>query len=348
MEKIKIGNKWAGDEEPCFIIAEAGVNHNGSLELAKKLVDIAVKSGVDAVKFQTFKAGEVTTINADIAAYAKKNIGKKLKQIDLIKKVELKYDDFKILKKYCDKKDIIFLSTPHSFDAIDFLEDLVPAYKFGSGDLTNTPALKHAAKKNKPIILGTGMSTIQEVKKAIKTIKKEGNDEIIALHCTTNYPCPIWEVNLKAMSTMKKELGCLVGYSDHTLGLLVPTIAVAMGACVLEKHFTIDRNLPGPDHKASLEPNELKKMVKEIRDTEKALGSYHKEPTNTEKKVMKLVRKSMVAKKDIKKGTIIAQDMLTVKRPGTGISPVDIDNIIGKKTKQDISKNEILRYDMVE
>lgn len=347
IKKIKIGDKLVGEKEPCFIIAEAGVNHNGRLDLAKKLVDIAVKSKADAVKFQTFKAENLTTKKADVAPYVKKNIGKKTKQIDLIKKIELKYEDFKKLKKYCDKKNIIFLSTPHSFDAIDFLEKLVPAYKIGSGDITNIPTLRQVAKKDKPIILGTGMSTIQEIKQAVKTIKKEGNNQIITLHCTTNYPCPIEDVNLNAMITMKKELDCLIGYSDHTLGTIVPVAATALGACVLEKHFTIDRKLPGPDHKASLEPDELENMIKQIREIEKALGSYDKKPTEREKKIMKLVRKSIVVKKDIKKGTTISKDMLIIKRPGTGLKPNEIDKIIGMKTKRDIKKDEVLQQNMV-
>jgi N-acetylneuraminate synthase len=347
IKKIKIGDRIVGEKEPSFIIAEAGVNHNGRLDLAEKLVDVAVKSKADAVKFQTFKAEDLTTKKADSASYAEKNIGRKTKQIDLIKKIELEYEDFKKLKKYCDKKKIIFLSTPHSFDAIDFLEKLIPAYKIGSGDITNIPTLRHVAKKGKPIILGTGMSTIQEIKQAVKTIKKEGNNQIIALHCTTNYPCPIEDVNLNAMITMKKELDCLIGYSDHTLGTIVPIAATTLGACVLEKHFTIDRKLPGPDHKASLEPDELKNMVEQIREVEKALGSYDKKPTEREKKIMKLVRKSIVAKKDIKKGTTIKKDMLIIKRPGTGLKPNEIDKIIGMKTKRDIKKDEVLQQNMV-
>jgi len=284
----------------------------------------------------------------DIAKYAKKNIGKNLPQISMLKKFELKYEDFKLLKDYCDKKDIIFLSTPHSFDAIDFLEDLVPTYKFGSGDITNIPAMRHAAKKGKPIILGTGMSTLEEIKSAIDAIKSEGNKQIIALHCTTNYPCPMGEVNLRAMITMQKELDCLVGYSDHTLGILTPIMAVALGATIIEKHFTIDKSLPGPDHHASLEPNELKNMVKEIRNTEKNLGTFDKKPTESEKEIMKFVRKSIVAKKDIGKGFIIEKDMIAIKRPGTGLKPHDLDKIIGKKSKRQISKDEILQLDMVE
>lgn len=348
MKTIKISNKLVGENQPTFIIAEAGVNHNGKLELAKRLVDVAVEAGADAVKFQTFKSEGVVTAGLNSADYAKKNIGKDVGQLEMIKSLELNYEDFVSLKNYCDKKEIIFLSTPHSFDAIDFLEDLVPAYKFGSGDITNIPALRHAAKKGKPIILGTGMSTLDEVGYAINAIKSEGNEQIIALHCTTNYPCPLEDVNLSAMITIKRELDCLVGYSDHTLGLSVPIIATAMGAAVIEKHFTIDKSLPGPDHKASLEPDELKSMIKEIRKTEKVLGSFDKKPTKSEKKIMNLVRKSIVTKKDIEKGTIVSEDMIVIKRPGTGLNPSDLDKIIGKKARRYIAKDEIFQLNMVE
>ena len=348
MKIIRIGSREIGIGKPCFIIGEAGVNHNGQLNIAKKLVDAAVYAGVDAVKFQTFKSEGVTTRNAQIADYAKKNIRKNLKQLDMIKKYELSYEDFIVLKKYCDKKNIIFLSTPHSFDAIDFLESIVPAYKFGSGDITNIPTLKYAAKKGKPIILGTGMSTMKEVKQAVNTIKSEGNNQIIALHCTTNYPCPLDEVNLNAMITMQEKLDCIIGYSDHTLGVTVPIMAITLGAVVIEKHFTLNRNLPGPDHKASLEPEELKKMVTEIRNAEKALGIYEKKPTKSEEKLMKLVRKSIVAEKEIKKGSIIEKHMITFKRPGTGLPPTEINKIIGKKANRHIIKDEIFKLDMVE
>lgn len=348
MKTIKISNKPVGEGYPTFIIAEAGVNHNGKLEQAKKLIDIAVEAGADAVKFQTFKSENLVSSNLENADYVKKNIGKKLTQSEMIKSLELKYEEFKELKNYCDKKGIIFLSTPHSFDAIDFLEDLVPAYKFGSGDITNMPALKHAAKKGKPIILSTGMSTLNEVKFAIDAIKSEGNNQIITLHCTTDYPCPIKEVNLRAMITMQKELDCLVGYSDHTSGIITPIVATALGAVIIEKHFTIDKNLPGPDHKASLEPDELKRMVNKIRETEEILGSYEKKPTKSEEKIMNLVRKSIVAIKEIEKGTIINKNMIAVKRPGVGVSPSQIDKIIGKKAKRTIAKDEIFQADMVE
>ena len=337
-----------GVGHPCFIIAEAGVNHNGELELAKKLVDIAVTAHADAVKFQTYIAEGVVTSGTDIADYARDNIGKNMKQIDMLKKYELTYNDFTTLKEYCDKKNIIFLSSPHSFDAIDFLQDLVPVYKFGSGDLTNLPALQYAAKKNKPLLLGTGMATLTEVKEAIRAITSLGNTQIILLHCTTSYPCSYEDVNLRAMMTMQHELDCLVGYSDHTSGILVPPLAVALGATVLEKHFTLDKTLSGPDHIASLEPKELTEMIRQIRDVEKILGSPEKKPTDSEKLIMDNVRKSIVAGKNIRKGEIIEKKMLMVKRPGIGISPADIEKIIGKKTKRDISIDEILRWDMVE
>jgi len=263
----------------------------------------------------------------------------------MIKCFELKYDDFIFLKKYCDKKKIIFLSSPHSFDAIDFLDDLVPAYKFGSGDLTNFPALKHAAKKKKPMILGTGMANLKEIKEAVDIIKKTGNRQIICLHCTTNYPCPLDEVNLNAMDSMKKNLDCYIGYSDHTLGTIVPIAAVTMGARVIEKHFTIDKGLTGPDHRASLEPNQLKEMIIQIRDIEKSLGSNEKKPNRSEKEIMKYVRKSIVAKIDIKRGEIIKKDMISIKRPGTGLSPKDFDFVIGKKAKKSIKKDGLIYKD---
>jgi len=348
MDKIKIGKRSIGKSYPCFVIAEAGVNHNGQIKLAKKLIDAAITAGADAVKFQTFKPEELATKTAGVANYAKRNLGKSIDQLTLLKNVILQYEDFKILKKYCDDKGIIFLSTPHSFDAIDFLDELVPAYKFGSGDITNLPSLEYAAGKHKPMILGTGMATLQDVKEAIRVIKTTGNDQIIALHCTTNYPCPLEEVNLRAMITMQQELDCLVGYSDHTSGITVPIMSTAFGAVILEKHLTLDKNLPGPDHKASLEPDEFTQMVIEIRNAEKALGSFEKKPTSSEKNMMSLVRKSIVANQDIKPGTVISHTMLSFKRPGIGLPPAQMENIIGKKAKHPIAKDEIIRFDMVE
>jgi N,N'-diacetyllegionaminate synthase len=345
---MKINNRKIGQNNPCFIIAEAGVNHNGKISCAKKLVDIAVTAGADAVKFQTYKSEGVVIDNIGICRYQKENIGKEIKQIDMIKEFELSYDDFCLLKKYCDEKNIIFLSTPHSFDAIDFLEDKMPMYKFGSGDITNIPALTYAAKKQKPIILGTGMSTLQEINQAIDAIKNTGNHEIIILHCTTNYPCPFDEVNLNVLKTLSKELKCLIGYSDHTMGLTVPIMAVTLGACVLEKHFTINRTLPGPDHKASLEPDELTKMIKYIREVEIAMGSYEKIPTKSEIKIKDIIRKSIVSATTITKGTIIKKEHLTIKRPGTGIQPFEMEKLIGKQTKKTIKNNTIITWDDIQ
>ena len=343
-----IKNRTIGVGHPCFVIAEAGVNHNGELHLAKKLVDASVAARADAVKFQTFTPQGVVVQNTSIAEYAQNNIEKNMKQIDMLKKYALNYDHFIDLKEYCDRKNIIFLSSPHSFDAIDFLDPLVPAYKFGSGDLTNISALQHAAKKNKPMILGTGMATLEEVKHAYQAVLSMGNTQIILLHCTTNYPCSYEEVNLRAMSTMQHELNCLVGYSDHTQGHLVSAVALALGASVIEKHITLDRNLPGPDHKASLEPHEFTDMICQIRNVEKILGSSEKRPTESEKAIRKTVRKSIITARNIKKGEIITRDMVVIKRPGSGISPAEIEKIIGKKTKKDITVDEILHWDMVE
>lgn len=345
---ILIKNKRIGENNKIFIIAEAGVNHNGKLSLAKKLVDAAKRAGADAVKFQTFRTENVVTGTAPMAEYQRKNIGRKESQKDMLKKLELKYEAFKELKNYCDRNKIIFLSTPHSEDTIDFLESLIPAYKIGSGDLTNFPFLERVAKKGKPIILGTGMSTLKEVHDALNVIHKQGNRDIIILHCTTQYPCPLEEVNLRAMITLKEKLKCLVGYSDHTLGITVPVLAASLGAVVIEKHITLDKSLPGPDHKASLEPREFREMVKKIREVEIALGSNEKKPTEHEKKILKLVRKSIVAKKDIAKGTKITREMLAIKRPGTGIEPKFLERIIRKISMSDIKKDDLIKFKKLE
>ena len=335
-------------EGSVLIIAEAGVNHNGKISLAKKLVDAAKEAGADAVKFQTFKAENIVTKKAAMASYQTKNIKKEETQQEMLKKVELDYKDFIELKRYCDEKEIVFLSTPHTEDAVDFLESLVPVYKVGSGDLTNLPFLKKIGEKGKPIILSTGMSYLEEVKEAVEAIRQTSNEQIVLLHCTTNYPCPFEEVNLKAMQTLQKNFGDLIiGYSDHTLGIVVPIMAVAMGAQVLEKHFTLDKNLPGPDHKSSLEPEELEEMVKSVRDAERALGSGLKKPTRSEEEIKKLIRKSIVARIDIPKGTRITRDMLLIKRPGTGIESKYLNKILGKKAKKEIKRDELIYWEAI-
>lgn len=345
MKEIKIGKKIISKEPPCFIIGEVGVNHNGSFELAKKLVDVAKEAGVDAVKFQTFKAENIVTPDAKQAEYQIKNIGKKESQYEMLERLELSYSDFRKLKKYCDKKKIIFLSTPHSCEKdVDLVVELCPAIKVGSGDLTNLPILKYIAGKKLPIILSTGMATLDEIREAVETIKKQGNNKIILLHCTTNYPCPLEEVNLRAMKSLEREFNLPIGYSDHTSGIMVPIIAVSTGAIIIEKHFTLDKNLPGPDHKASLEPKELREMVEKIRETEKILGSAIKKPTKSEEKIKKVGRKSIVAKMDISKGEKITGTMLVIKRPGMGIPPKYINKIIGRKTKENIKADELISF----
>lgn len=356
MKSIKISNKLISRYKSCFIIAEAGVNHNGSLELAKKLVDAAKDAGADAVKFQTFKSEDLVGEKTPMAKYQEENTGNSETQLQMLKKLELSYNDFEALKKYCDEKNIIFLSTPHTEDAIDFLDKLVQAYKIGSGDLTNIPFLKKAAKKQKPVILGTGMSTLEEVKEALSAIYEEGNKKVIMLHCTTNYPCPRNEVNLRAMNAMQNELGCLVGYSDHTLGIDVAQMAAKLGAVVIEKHFTLDRGLEGPDHKASLEPDELKEMVAEIKSggyrgielDEEILGSWEKKPAKGEIENAKTARKSIVASRAIKKGEKFSLENLAIKRPGTGLRPKEIYNISGKLAAHDIKKDEIIAMESIQ
>jgi len=345
--KIKIGGKLIGAGNPCFIIAEAGVNHNGKLSLAKKLVDKAKEAGVDAVKFQTFKAENIVTKEAKQAKYQTKNIGKKESQFAMLKRLELSYADFRNLKKYCARKKIIFLSTPHSSkEDVDIVAELCPVIKIASGDLTNLPFLKYIAKKDLPIILSTGMANLREVKEAVKTILSI-NKKIILLHCTTNYPTPVNEVNLRAMFTMGEEFNLPVGYSDHTQGMEVSLAAAAMGACVIEKHFTLNKKLPGPDHKASLGPEELKAMVRGIRNIQAALGDGTKKPTPSEMETAKVARKSIVAAKNIKKGTEIREDMLVIKRPGTGIAPKYFNEILGKKAKKDIKKEFLINWEQL-
>jgi len=344
---VKIGNKFIGENQPVFIIAEAGVNHNGSLAMAKKLVDAAKAAGADAIKFQTFKSEDLVTQGAGMAKYQEKNTGKKESQLSMLKKLELKNQDFIALKKYCDKKNIMFLSTAHTKDAVDFLNPLMPAFKIASGDLTNVPFLQAVAKNKKPMIVSTGMADMKEIQEAVATIIKAGNQKIIVLHCTTNYPCPLKEVNLKAMITLKKKFGLPVGYSDHTEGIWVSVMAAAMGATALEKHFTLDKSLPGPDHKASLEPKGLQEMVDKVREVEKILGSGIKKPTASEKNIALVARKSIVAKKDILKGQKVTGNMLTVKRPGSGIEPKYLNKIIGKYAKEDIKKESLVKWNQV-
>lgn len=326
-----------------FVIAEAGVNHNGSLELAKELVDAAKDAGADCVKFQTFVSKNIVSKNAVKAEYQKQQTEPEESQQDMLKKLELSFDEFVELNEYCKSKDIEFMSTAFDFDSIEVLDSLeMGIWKIPSGDITNLPYLIKIAKLNKPVILSTGMSTMEDIRSAIKALKENGVAELTVLHCTTEYPTPFEDVNLRAMNTIKEEFGVKVGYSDHTKGIEVPIAAVALGATVIEKHFTLDRNMEGPDHKASLEPNELKAMVDSIRHIELALGNGMKQPAESEKKNMAVARKSIIASKDIKAGEIFTEENLTVKRPGDGISPMIWFDVIGKSAPRDFEEDELI------
>lgn len=319
-----------------YIIAEAGVNHNGRLDLALQLCDAAKSAGVDAVKFQTWKTEKIATRSAPLATYQEENIkGDSESQFEMLKKLELSYNNFRIIKEYCEKIEIQFLSTPDEDESLDFLVNLgLPLIKISSGEVTNIPFLRKIASKHRPTILSTGMSNINDVQMAYQTLVDYGASDISLLHCTTNYPCPYDEVNLKAMQTMKQIFPqCTVGYSDHTMGIEVPIAAVAMGAEIIEKHFTLDKTLEGPDHKASLEPNELKAMVDAIRHIEISLGDGVKRPNKSELEVCKVVQKSIVAKSQISVGDELNESNLTVKRIGGGISASRWDEVIGQKAK---------------
>lgn len=325
------------------VIAEAGVNHNGNLELALRMVDKAKEAGADIVKFQTFIPEEVVSMYAPKARYQENNTDKNESQLDMVRKLVLKNEEFIGLKKYCGSKGIGFLSTPFDLASIDFLNRIgCSLWKIPSGEITNYPYLVKLAKYGKPIILSTGMSTLEEIADAIKILKNNGAGEITLLHCTTEYPAPFGEVNLNAMLTLKKEFGCKVGYSDHTQGMEVSIAAVAMGASVIEKHFTLDKDMEGPDHKASLEPIELKNMVKAIRNVESALGSSKKEPTISEIKNLAVARKSIIAAREIKAGELLTQENLATKRPGTGISPMKWEKVLGTRAIRDFSEDELI------
>jgi N-acetylneuraminate synthase/N,N'-diacetyllegionaminate synthase len=346
---IKIANKIISEDSPVFIIAEAGVNHNGNLEIAMKLVDAACDAGADAVKFQIFNADKLVIRDAEKAEYQKLTTTSNETQYDMLKKLELSYEDHLKIMEYCKKRNIVYLATPFDYESVDMLDRLnIFAYKIGSGDITNIPFLKYIGEKEKPIILSTGMSNLGEVEEAIEVIKSTGNDNLILLHCTSNYPTEYKDVNLNAMITMKNAFRLPVGYSDHTLGTEVAIAAVSIGAVVIEKHFTLDKNMPGPDHKASLEVRELKQMIKSIRNIEAALGNGIKRCTENEENVKKVVRKSIIAAVDIPSGSIITEEMLTIKRPGTGLHPRFFNYLIGKKAKVPILKDTIVEPSMFE
>ena len=326
-----------------FIIAEAGDNHNGNIDLAYRLVDVAKEAGADCVKFQTFITEEVVSVYAEKAEYQKQNTDSNDSQYDMIKKLELSFEDFKKIKKYCDDREILFLSTAFDIPSIEFLEEInIPFWKIPSGEITNLPYLIRIAQTHKDIILSTGMADMDEIKEAVDVLKKNGAGEITILHCTTEYPAPFDEINLNAMDSIRDEFNCKVGYSDHTLGTLVPVAAVVKGAKVIEKHFTLDKNMEGPDHKASLEPAELKEMIDSIRTIELVLGDGEKTPSDTEIKNKIIARKSIVARVDIDKGDVFTEHNITCKRPGNGISPMKWYDVLGKKASRAFRKDELI------
>ena len=329
--------------EKVYIIAEAGDNHNGDFNTALKLVDVAKRAGADCVKFQTFVTEEIISKYAEMAEYQKKNTGKEESQFEMVKRLELSFDEFRKIKEYCDRVGIQFLSTPFDLKSVDFLNELgVPFFKIPSGEITNYPYLIKIAHTGKPVVMSTGMCEPDEILAAINVLEKNGSGEITLLHCNTEYPTPLKDVNLYAMRTMKKMFGKKVGYSDHTKGIEVPVAAVALGACVIEKHFTLDKNMPGPHHKASLEPDELGRMVKNIRNIEIALGDGVKRVSESERKNIAIARKSIVARRNIQEGEILTEENLAVKRPGTGINPMQWMEVLGTRAVRDFKEDELI------
>ena len=349
MDTIHIDSRKIGWGEPVFIIAEAGVNHNGDLQTAEKMVDVAAEAGADAVKFQTFRADEVVSEAAPKARYQIENTGEGGSQLEMLKRLELSPDAHRKLIERCHARGIMFLSTPFDFPSADLLERLsVPAYKVPSGEITNWPFLEHIASKGKPVILSTGMSDLNEVEQAVKVLRAAGCSELLILHATSSYPATAASSNLRAMQTLSDSFHTPIGLSDHTIGIEVALAATALGACILEKHFTLDRSLPGPDHKASLEPAELRSLVSGIRAVESALGDGRKQPTPSEEDVRRVARRSIVARRIIPSGTLIARDLLTYKRPGTGIPPSRLGDVLGRKTTRTIPGDTLIRFEDLE
>lgn len=334
-----------------FIIAEAGVNHNGSMDLAKKLIDAAIDARVDAVKFQTFIAENIVSKDAAKADYQKSTTGENENQLDMIKKLQLSFDNFVELKEYCELKGIMFLSTPFDMDSVEFLKTLnMGLWKIPSGEITNLTYLQKIGSYNEEVIFSTGMSTLEDIKNALEVLTKSGTakEKISVLHCNTEYPTPFAQVNLEAMLHIKNEFDVTVGYSDHTLGIEVPIAAVALGAKIIEKHFTLDRNMIGPDHLASLEPSELKEMVSYVRNIELAIsGSRVKELSESEKKNILIVRKSIHFSTDLEKGHLLEENDFIAMRPGTGISPMRISEFIGRKLKVSVKEKTLLTEDCI-
>jgi N-acetylneuraminate synthase len=346
-KRLDLNGISVGHSHPCFIIAEAGVNHNGNIELALRLVDAAADARASAVKFQTFKAIRLVTSTAPKAEYQQRNTGGGGSQLEMLRRLELSVEDHQRIMARCTERGIMFLSTPFDHDSVELLENLrVPAFKVSSGDLTNLPLLEQLASKRKPIILSTGMGTLGEVEDAVRCLESV-EAEFVLLHCVSNYPAAHGETNLRAMLTMKTAFDVLVGYSDHTLGNEASFAAVALGACVIEKHFTLDRNLPGPDHAASAEPHELGHLVEGIRRIEAALGHGRKMPTPSELKTAEVARKSLVAACDIPAGTVFTDDLIAIKRPGTGLPPIMRAYLLNRRVVRDLPAGTLIRLEDV-
>jgi len=346
---IQKNRKKIGDNEPCFIVAEAGVNHNGDIEIAQRLIDAAVEAGADAIKFQTFNADLLVTPHAQKARYQKKSTSTSESQYQMIKRLELPQHTFKKLSDYANMRKILFFSSPFDMKSVDILERIeVPLYKIPSGEITNLPLLTYIAKKGKPIILSTGMATFEEIDEAINIIKNEGVEDIILLYCVTSYPAKMESLDLNVISSLRNRYHLPVGFSDHTTGNVAAIAARTLNACVIEKHFTLDRKMSGPDHQASIDPKGLKKLVMAIRGIESALGNGMKKISKEESEIKAITRKSLVAAIDISAGTIITEIMIDLKRPGTGLAPKYKDKIIGKKSNRSIKKNELFDWDRME
>jgi N-acetylneuraminate synthase len=349
MENILIGGKAIGAGRPCYIIAEAGVNHNGKRALAIKLIDAAKKARADAVKFQTYSTDHLVTPLSKKAVYQRKGRSDPESQYEMLKKLELSKEDFTYLAAYAKKKKITFLSTPFDEGSVDFLETLdVPAYKIGSGELTNIPLLRSIACRNKPVILSTGMATLGEIEASLAEMKKAGAQDIILLHCISAYPSDIIIQNLRAITTLQRTFNLPIGFSDHTGGVMAAIIAVSLGAVIVEKHLTLDNSMEGPDHKASLNPSGFARLVQVIRTTEAALGDGIKKPSAAESDIIRTARKSIVAERDVTKGSTITAAMVAIKRPGTGIGPAFLDAVIGKRACRDIKRHTPITWDCIE
>jgi N,N'-diacetyllegionaminate synthase len=345
---VKIGGRLIGERFPPFIVAEAGINHNGELEKAFEMIRVAKEAGVDAIKFQTFSAEELIANENLKYSYISQGRETTEPQIEMFKRVELSVEDTKKLRKFASQVGIMFLSTPSNRVAVDLLCEInVAAIKVASGELTNYPLLEHIARKRKTIVLSTGMASLGEVGKAVDIIRENGNEEIILLHCVASYPAKAQEVNLRAMETLRLAFQLPVGFSDHTEGIEIALAAVAKEACIIEKHFTLDKGLPGPDHRFSADPSELEALVTGIKKVQQALGSPEKRPSAEEKEMIGLARRSIVAIQDIPKGTKISSEMLYLKRPGYGISPEFLHVIIGREAQKDIKRGELITWEMI-